>query len=82
MTQEKLNFVSTLFISGTLCKSRRGNQHQRRGADSVDLITIIVIAIMVIFVFPLVMRGVGCLIRSIASFVLIAGAIVLLTTFL
>ncbi|MFB4161204.1 hypothetical protein ACE1TF_15055 [Geomicrobium sp. JSM 1781026] len=44
----------------------------------MDIVTILVIAIMVIFIFPIFMRGVGCLIRGIAGGVLIAGAIILL----
>ncbi|WP_018924452.1 hypothetical protein [Salsuginibacillus kocurii] len=44
----------------------------------MDPLTLIILIIMVIFFFPLIMRGVGCLLRLFALVVLVAGAIMLL----
>ncbi|MGY4690870.1 hypothetical protein [Salibacterium sp. K-3] len=44
----------------------------------MDPLTLIILIVMVIFLFPLIMRGVGCVLRIIAGVVLVIGAIILL----
>ncbi|WP_176764776.1 hypothetical protein [Natribacillus halophilus] len=47
----------------------------------MDPLTIIIIIVMLIFLFPLIKRGVGCLFRLLALAVLVIGALVLLGIF-
>ncbi|MFD2706673.1 hypothetical protein [Salibacterium lacus] len=44
----------------------------------MDPLSLIILIVMIIFLFPLIMRGVGCVLRIIAGVVLIIGAIILL----
>ncbi|MBB6451416.1 hypothetical protein HNR44_003423 [Geomicrobium halophilum] len=47
----------------------------------MDPLTLIIVIIMAIFFFPLIIRGVGCLLRTIAIVVLVIGALILLGMF-
>ncbi len=49
---------------------------QERGIH-VDPITLVLVVVLIIFFFPLIMRGVGCLIRSLATIILIVVAVAL-----
>ncbi|RSL30234.1 hypothetical protein D7Z54_26865 [Salibacterium salarium] len=48
----------------------------------LDPLTIIILIVMIIFLFPLIMRGVGCILRIVALAVLIIGALILLSLLL
>ncbi|MDQ0300612.1 hypothetical protein J2S78_003080 [Salibacterium salarium] len=48
----------------------------------MDPLTIIILIVMIIFLFPLIMRGVGCILRIVALAVLIIGALILLSLLL
>lgn len=53
----------------------------KKGGRTVDPLTLIIVIIMAIFFFPLIIRGVGCLLRTIAIVVLVIGALILLGMF-
>ncbi|MFZ4453702.1 hypothetical protein [Salibacterium aidingense] len=44
----------------------------------MDPLSLIILIVMIIFLFPLIMRGVGCLLRIVAAVVIIIGALILL----
>ncbi|WP_185819567.1 hypothetical protein [Salibacterium salarium] len=48
----------------------------------MDPLTLIILIVMVIFLFPLIMRGVGCVLRIVALVVLVIGAFILLSVLL
>ncbi|WP_160141787.1 hypothetical protein [Salicibibacter halophilus] len=48
----------------------------------MEPLTLIIIFIMIIFFFPAIMRGVGCLMRTIAIIGLAVGVLLLLWLFL
>ncbi len=51
---------------------------KRKERLNVDPLSLIILIVMIIFLFPLIMRGVGCLLRIVAAVVIIIGALILL----
>ncbi|GAB2552613.1 hypothetical protein [Gracilibacillus alcaliphilus] len=45
----------------------------------MDFITILIIAVIIILLFPLFIKGIGCLIRSIVGLILAVIVFILLT---
>ncbi|SFP66203.1 hypothetical protein [Salibacterium halotolerans] len=48
----------------------------------MDPLTLIILIVMIIFLFPLIKRGVGCVLRLIAGIVIIIGAVILISVLL
>jgi hypothetical protein len=50
--------------------------------NTMDPFTLILVIILVIFFFPVILRGVGCLIRTAATVIVIIVAVALIRQFL
>jgi hypothetical protein len=74
----RLNMIEGWTFSRHAVKKTIGKLSKKEGL-SLDPLTLIVLVVIIVLFFPLFMRGIGCLLKTIVTVVLIAAAFIFIT---